>query len=294
MTADQWRIERTNLLGQRSTGQIRDSDAALIRAYTRAQLAAGRTIAQIDLGSGTSNYKGDPDVVRYAVTPEDIAAFAPYNTANPNNQQGIVGKVFSVNQPFINVATSEHEGVDFGLRYVVPRFPWGNVVLNSEWSYFVRSRSVTRPANLPAIETDDMNASGVARWRGTSNVSWRRGPWSGNLGAYYVGPTQGGASTTLAVWDSLGRPNYIARQFTGGQFVHRYVVDSTITYNASLGYRFGPDAAKWLRGTRVRVGVVNLFDKEPPLTTGAFGYDPGVSQNLLPGRTWSLEIAKPF
>ncbi len=294
VTVDQWRIDRTNLLGQRSTTQIRDSDAALIRAYTKAQLAAGRTIAQIDLGSGTASYKGDPDVVRYAVTPEDIAAFAPYNAANPNNQQGIVGKVFSVNQPFINVAESQHEGVDLGLRYVVPRFPWGNVVVNSEWSYFVRSRSVVRPANLPAIETDDMNSGGVARWRGTSNVAWRRGAWSANLGAYYVGPTQGGASTTQAVWESLGRPGYIARQFTGGQFVYRYVVSSTIAYNASLGYRFGPDAAKWLRGTRVRVGVVNLFDKEPPLTTGAFGYDPAVSQNLLPGRTWSIEFAKPF
>ncbi|MBL9199304.1 MAG: TonB-dependent receptor [Opitutaceae bacterium] len=294
VTADQWRIERTNLLGQRSTGQIRDSDAALIRAYTRAQLAAGRTIAQIDLGSGTPNYKGDPDVVRYAVTPEDIAAFAPYNNANPGNQQGIVGKVFSVNQPFINVAESLHEGVDLGLRYVVPRFPWGNVVFNSDWSYFVRSRSITRPANVAAIEVDDMNTSGVARWRGTSNVSWRRGAWSGNLGAYYVGPTQGGASTTQAIWESLGRPGYISRQFTGGQFVYRYVVNSTITYNASLGYRFGPDAAKWLRGTRVRVGVANLFDKEPPLTTGAFGYDPGVSQGLLPGRTWSIEFGRQF
>jgi iron complex outermembrane recepter protein len=293
-TADQWRIERTNLLGQRSTAQIRASDVTLLQAYTRSQLAAGRTIAQIDLGSGTPNYKGDPDVVRYAVTPEDIAAFVPYNTANPNNQQGIAGRVFSVNQPFINVATSDHEGVDFGMRYVVPRFPFGNVVLNSDWAYLVRSRSVVRPANQPAIESDDMNTSGVARWRGTTNVSWRRGAWTGNLGAYYVGPTQGGANTTLAIWESLGRPSYISRQFTGGQFVYRYVVSSTISYNASVGYRFGAQSAKWLRGSRVRVGVVNLFDKEPPLTTGAFGYDPGVSQSLLAGRTWSLEIAKPF
>jgi outer membrane receptor protein involved in Fe transport len=294
VTADHWRIDRTNLLGQRSTTQIRASDVALLQAYTRSQLAAGRTIAQIDLGSGTPNYRGDPDVVRYPVTPEDVAAFAPYNAANPNNQQGVAGKIFSVSQPFINVATSEHEGVDFGLRYVVPRFRWGNVVLNSDWSYFVRSRSVQRPANLPAIESDDLNTSGIARWRGTSNVAWRRGAWTGNLGAYYVGPTQGGASTSQAIWESLGRPSYIARQFTGGQFLYRYIVGSTITYNFSLGYRFGPDANRLLRGTRVRLGVVNLFDKEPPLSSGAFGYDPGVSQHLLPGRTWSVEFARQF
>ncbi len=294
VTADQWRIERTNLLGQRSTAQIRASDVTLLQAYTKAQLAAGRTIAQIDLGSGTPNYKGDPDVVRYAVTLEDTAAFGPYNAANPGNQQAVAGKVFSVNQPFINLATSDHEGVDLGLRYVLPKFPFGNVLLNSDWSYLVKSRSEQRPANQPVIQNNDMNVNGVARWRGTTNVTWRRGSWSGNLGAYYVGPTQDGASTTQAVWESLGRPSYIARHFTAGQFVYRYIVSSTMTYNASLGYRFGADAAKWVRGSRVRLGIVNLADKEPPIASGGFGYSPGVSQSLLAGRTWSLEIAKPF
>ncbi|MDP3071688.1 MAG: TonB-dependent receptor [Opitutaceae bacterium] len=294
VTADHWRIERTNLLGQRSTAQIRASDVTLLQAYTKAQLAAGRTISQIDLGSGTANYKGDPDVARYPVTPEDAAAFAPYNAANPGNQQAVAGKIFSVNQPFINVATSDHEGVDLGLRYVLPKLPFGNVVLNSEWAYLVKSRSVQRPANLPAIENNDLNVNGASRWRGTTNVAWRRGAWTANLGAYYVGPSQDGASTSQAVWESLGRPAYIARHFTGGQFVYRYIVSSTMTYNATLGYRFGAESARWLRGSRVRLGIVNLTDKEPPLASGGFGYSPGVSQNLLAGRTWSLEIAKPF
>ncbi len=294
VTADQWRIERTNLLGQRSTGQIRASDVTLLQAYTKSQLAAGRTVAQIDLGSGTPSYKGDPDVVRYPVTPEDIAAFAPYNTANPGNQQGIAGRVFSVNSPFINVAASDHEGVDLGLRYVLPKLPFGNVVLNSEWAYLVKSRSVQRPANQPVTESNDLDVNGVSRWRGTTNVSWRRGAWTSNLGAYYVGPSQDGASTNQAVWESLGRPAYIARHFTAGQFVYRYIVASTITYNASLGYRFGADASRWLRGSRVQVGIANLTDQAPPIASGGFGYSPGVSQNLLAGRTWSLELTKAF
>jgi transcriptional regulator with XRE-family HTH domain len=41
VTADYWRIRRTNLLGQRSVAQINDSDAALLREFTQAQLAAG-------------------------------------------------------------------------------------------------------------------------------------------------------------------------------------------------------------------------------------------------------------
>jgi len=299
LTADQWRIERTNLLGQRSTAQIRASDVALLQAYTKSQLAAGRPISAIDLGSGTANYKGDPDVVRYAVTPEDSAAFAPYNTANPTNQQGIAGKIFSVNQPFINLATSDHEGVDLGLRYVLPKLPFGTIVLNSEWAYLVKSRSVQRPANQAAIENNDLNVNGASRWRGTSNVTWRRGAWTTNLGAYYVGPSQDSgavlpAATAAATYDSLGQPAYIAKHFTGGAFVYRYLTPSTITYHLSVGYRFGASASPWFRDTRLRVGVVNLSDQAPPLATGGFGYSPGVSQNLLAGRSWSLELTKAF
>ncbi len=295
VTADHWRIQRTNLLGQRSTAQIRASDVTLLQAFTRAQLAAGRAIGTIDLGSGTAAYKGDPDVQRYPVTPEDTAAFATFNAANPANAQGIAGKIFSVNQPFINVATSDHEGVDLGLRYVLPRFPWGNLTVNSEWSYLVRSRSVTQPANLPAIEANDLNVNGVSRWRGTTNLTWRQGAWTGNFGAYYVGPSaDSGATTTAAIYESLGRPGYIAKQFTGGQFVYRYLVASTLTYNASLGYNFGPQSSAWLRGTRVRVGLINLTDQEPPVASGGFGYSPGVSQNLLAGRTWTLDLTKTF
>ncbi len=295
LTADQWRIERTNLLGQRSTAQIRASDVALLQSYTKSQLAAGRTIGQIDLGSGTAAYKGDPDVVRYAVTPEDTAAFVPYNTANPTNQQAVAGKIFSVNQPFINLATSDHEGVDVGLRYVLPKLPLGTVVLNSDWSYLVKSGSVQRPANQAAIANNDLNVNGASRWRGTSNVTWRRNAWTANLGAYYVGPSQdSGATTTAALYDSLGQPAYIAKHFTAGAFVYRYVVPSTMTYNLSVGYRFSANASPWFRGTRVRVGVLNLTDKSPPIAPGGFGYNPGVSQNLLSGRSWSLELTKAF
>ena len=68
--------------------------------------------------------------------------------------------------------------------------------------------------------------------------------------------------------------------------MYRYIVKSTLTYNASLGYNFGPNAARLLRGTRVRFGVANLTDVAPPIASGGFGYSPAVSQNLLAGRTW--------
>ncbi len=295
VSADYWHIERTDLLGQRSVTQIRDSDVALLSAYTKAQLAAGKTIGQIDLGSGTADYKGDPDVVRFALTAEDIATFATYNAANPTAPVAAAGKIFSVNRPFINIASSEDAGVDLGLRYDLPPLAIGQFAFQSDWAYTIKSISTSAPANLAPTINDNLNTDGVARWRGTTNLMWRRGAWSAGLAAYYYGATQdSGATTTEALYESLGRPEYIAKQFTGGRFVYRYVTKQSLSFNATIGYKFGPHASPLLRHTKVRLGIVNFTDEAPPLATGGFGYNPSVSQNLVPGRTWTLDVTRTF
>jgi outer membrane receptor protein involved in Fe transport len=296
VTADHWDIRRTNLLGQRSAAQIRDSDTGLLRAYTRAQLGAGVPAAAIDLGSGTPAYKGDPDVVRFALTPEDRAAFAAYNAANPGNPQAAAGRVFSLNRPFLNLSSSAHEGWDLGVNYVVPRLPFGQVTLNSDWSYLAKSESTLAPANLPPTTTNGLYAGGAARWRGTTNVAWRRGDWAGSFGAYYVGRTHdAGATTTATVYEALGRPGYIEPFFNAGQTVYRRVIDPTLSFNLLVSRRLGAGAPAALRGVQIRVGVVNLTDVEPPLATSeGFSYDASVNQALLPGRTWTLEFARRF
>jgi iron complex outermembrane recepter protein len=295
-TVDRWRISRINLLGQRSVAQIRASDTALLQAFTQSQLAAGVPAGSIDLGSGTADYKGDPDVVRFALTPEDRTAFANYNAANPGNPQATAGRIFSLNRPFVNISASEHEGWDFGLRYVLPRLPFGNVVVNSEWAHLKRSESTLAPANLPPTVNNGLYSGGAARWRGTSNIAWRRGAWSAALAAYYVGKTHdAGATTTAAIYESLGRPSYIEPFFTAGQTVYRRVIDPTLSVNALVGYKFGDTAPALLRRTQVRVGIVNLNNEEPPLASSeGFGYDASVNQNLLAGRTWTLELSRSF
>jgi hypothetical protein len=295
LTADHWRIRRTNLLGQRSVAQIRASDDALLAAYTQAQRAAGVAVNAVNLGSGSAAYKGDPDIQRYPVTPEDTAAFAAFNTANPTRAAAVAGKILSVNQPFVNLSSSVHAGWDLGVRYLLPRLPLGQVTINSDWAYLERSETTLAPANVAPTVNNELYAGGAARWRSTTTVGWRHGPWSGSLGAYYVGQTHdSGATTTEAVYTALGRPDYIAPFYTAGRTVYRKVIDSTLTFNLTAGYRFSERAPTWLRGTRIRVGVANLTDAEPPLAADGFGYSPGVNQTMLAGRTWSLDFTRSF
>ena len=116
------------------------------------------------------------------------------------------------------------------------------------------------------------------------------------FGAYQVGRTHdAGATTTAAVYESLGRPSYIAPFFTAGQTVYRRVIDPTFTCNLLAGYQFGENAPAPVRRTLVRIGVTNLNDLEPPLASSeGFSYDASVNQSLLPGRTWTLEITRRF
>jgi outer membrane receptor protein involved in Fe transport len=295
LNADWWSIDRTDLLGQRSTAQINESDTGLLTAYTKAQLAAGVPINQIDLGSGTPNYRGDPDVVRFELTAEDRAAFAAYNAANAGRPVGAAGKTFSRNQPFLNLSSSANSGIDFGFRYELRDLPFGDVVLSSDWAYLDEAESTLSPANVAPTVNNLLFASGAAEWRSTSNIFWRNGPWNAGLGIYHVGETHdGGATTTQATYESLGSPDYIEPFFTQGRTVYRRVIDRFITYNLSVGYEFVGSQYGLLQDAKLRLAVVNLTDKEPPLATDAFGYDPSVSQSLLSGRSWNVEISRRF
>jgi outer membrane receptor protein involved in Fe transport len=42
----------------------------------------------------------------------------------------------------------------------------------------------------------------------------------------------------------------------------------------------------------VRLGVNNLFDAEPPLSSDSRGYDPGIHNPLARGQTWSVQVTR--
>jgi outer membrane receptor protein involved in Fe transport len=49
-----------------------------------------------------------------------------------------------------------------------------------------------------------------------------------------------------------------------------------------------------LNNTSVRVGVNNLFDAEPPLSSDSRGYDPSLYNTMARGRSYSLQLTKKF
>ena len=141
LTADYWQIAQQDVVGSRIDNQILDSDNALLRALHASQLAAGRAISQIDLGSGTTNYKGDPAIVRDAPTAQDIAAFKVVQRGQPPAQQAaVVGTIFSRSAPYENIARGFASGVDFERRLsAAASSRSAGLSFITEWSYLIKS-----------------------------------------------------------------------------------------------------------------------------------------------------------
>lgn len=297
ISADFWQINQSNIIAldpPSSTFILADDQARLI-AYTQQQLNAGVPIDQINAGSGTSNYKGSPYVVRNAPSSSDISAFQTYNASKPTTaQQAVVGTVFYRIQTYKNLASGFSDGWDFSLNYALPKTPFGKFTFNSDWSYMLRNFNVANSAAGPLL-TDNINNSGVTRWRGTSTLTWRNKGWGADLGAYYIGKFRdSGSGTTAATYAALGNPSWLSVQYAQGAYTYKPWVQDTITYNLGFSYRFTKDANVWVRDTVFRAGVINVWDTKPPLSSGNVGFDTAVYNQLAIGREFTFEITRHF
>jgi hypothetical protein len=279
-----------------SGGGIADDTAALLAA-TQSALAAGQAIGSIDLGSGTSNYRGDPSVQRLAVTQADRDAFAAYNArqTNPGNQRAVVGAIDILRTSYFNKSEQFTNGFDFDVNYRFPALAIGQFNFNTNWTYLNDFHAYTSSSS-PRTEYRDGNSANVGgatpKWRGGTTLTWRKKQWSGGVGFYYIARfTDLNATTTKAVWDSLGNPAYIQPVFNNGNYSYRYVVHDSKNYNVFASYRFAAQN-RWLNQTSVRIGVNNVFNTEPPLSADSRGYEPSVHNVMARGRTYSLQVTK--
>ncbi|MBI4623479.1 MAG: TonB-dependent receptor [Verrucomicrobia bacterium] len=293
LSIDYWEINQTNVIA--SGGGIPDDTAAL-QVATQAALAAGTAIGAIDLGSGTASYKGDPSVVRLAITQADRDFFAAYNARQvAGNQRAVVGAIDIIRTTYFNKSQQFVNGFDFDVNYVLPRLALGNVTCNTNWTLLNDFHAYNAPG-APRTEYRGTNSANVGgsspKWRGSATLSWRRKAWGAGLGFYYIGRyTDVNATTTQVIYNSLGAPGYIQPVFNNGAYSYRYVVHDSKSSNAYLTYRVSA-RNRYLNDTNIRVGVNNVLDAQPPLSADSRGYDVSVYNTMARGRTYSLQVTK--
>jgi outer membrane receptor protein involved in Fe transport len=264
LTADYWRVKQRGLVGT-----FGDDNAIALDLLRR-------------LAGGTN-----PAVVRADPTQEEIDLFAGTGLAP-------AGEILFVNDPYLNLDSRVSKGWDFGLFYTVPDFGIGKFRLRfnaARLESFFQSAgpdaqelidAVATGALPPEVRIDGLGElleiEGRPKWRFSGSVNWESGPVDVSLFANYVGE----------VWNtSVSRDVPIVSDDPNANF---YRVDDFLTVNLAVAYTIENDTA--LDGTRLRFGINNLFDKDPPLADDTYGY---LSALHTPrGRVFRVELRKSF
>jgi len=257
LTADYWRVEQEGIVGV-----FGDENALALDLLLRLQ--------------GSSN----PNVIRADPDADDIALFDGSGLA-------AAGEVIRVLDPYRNFDSRVSKGWDFGLLYSVPDFGIGDFDLKLNAAYlgsFFQTPSADGQALLDAqadgtipdeIAIDNIGElrlqNGRPRWRLTGSVRWESGPVDVTLFGRYVGEVQDTSVT----------------QDTTREF---FTVDDWLTFNLAVSYTIENDTG--LDGTRLRVGVNNLFNEDPPLADQSFGFFSNL--HSARGRQVSIDIRKDF
>jgi outer membrane receptor protein involved in Fe transport len=289
ISADYWKIRQRDLIAAPVVTQVGEDDAARLLAATQEELAKGVPIDQINLGSGTSAYAGNPLVARSStITTQDIAAFNAYNASHPQSQWvAPVGALLSTATPYTNLANATIDGVDLNVTYKSPMFDWGRLELSTDATYLMDY--ARRESNTSPIE-HRLGLEGATRWRGSADLIWSyHDVWQAGMSAYYIGSyADENATLTPTQASAVGNASYIYR-IDG---VSYFRIKSSLSANAFASYKFTRDG--WLNNTTVRLGVINFTNEAPPLSSDPAGYDPSVYQSMAEGRTWSLHLTKEF
>jgi len=300
-SADYWKIHQTGLIAAPTTASVQTAETTALKGATQTLLSQGQTLASItpamlasELGSSCTNnpltnaltYMSYHDAATGASVYRSCAVDPA--TAAAANAAGLAaaGTLYNTYLPFANLASATEDGIDFNITYRSPMTSIGRfqVISDSAWlADFQRRTSATGPIS------HYLGLQGAAKWRANLNLLWYYNGWNAGVSAYYIGD-YADQNATIATSSLSLVPSNSVYTIDG---IHYWKVASTVTENAFLSYTFS-GTNRILEGGTVRVGVNNLSNRAPPLTSDAAGYDPTVYQSLAQGRVWSLALTKKF
>lgn len=195
-----------------------------------------------------------------------------------------VGNIAYINDTYQNLQPRMVQGVDFSLDYDLDDTPWGDFGVAVNVAKLLKYDQSPSPiealliqaiaaGQLPGLSVasagNQIKLDGFPEFRGTASFSWRKDGWGAGAFVSYVGevydtgPSQvNGRFFPVKAWTTVSL--YAQHAFKDGMF----------------------------DGSTVRVGVRNVFDKDPPVTSSNFGY-LGALHNAT-GRYGYLNLSKQF
>jgi outer membrane receptor protein involved in Fe transport len=189
------------------------------------------------------------------------------------------GTIRVVNSVFFNVGQTVAKGYDITANYVMKTDTAGRFELSTVWSRLQSFKQASVPgAPLQELVNLDTGAGtggveGYLRWKGRMQAEWAYQGLTALVGANF---TDG-----FLDYDANGDP---------------FQVKNTMIYDLQVGYNFRDTAGSWLKDTKITVGVRNLFDKDPPFSSGSAGNATGYPSFLYSseGRFVYVSVGRKF
>ncbi len=288
---DVWRAKLSDVIANTTGTRQMLRDERLLDIETQRQLAAGTPIGSVNLGSGTANYVGNRAVARAAPTDADRAFFNTFNNGRPGaEQRAPVGRVLTIVDDYTNLGLRERTGWDVNVAWRSPRTEAGTFTVRGELSRRLKYAEQIDPDS--AVESE-LEEDGIAKWRANASLSWRRGRWGAGWFTSYFGRwIDTSALTTAAVYQALGRPDYIRVFNDDGIIRYAHSVKPSILHNANLSWEADRSSSKWLRDLSVRAGLTNVFNTPPVVVDAGLGFQSTAS--AVRGRQYWVELSRRF
>jgi iron complex outermembrane receptor protein len=247
-----------NLRPEQSTnenlGVVLESPFALFKGFS---FSVSRNTIRIEDRVGGLTYQ------------ERLAFFPEMFVRGPSLGDGLPGKIIEVDNRSVNVALFKNEAWDYQLRYSRVTANWGTIDLLANATETTKLEVRARPGVPPSATQSAL----LRPARGSANLNWNhRGLSVGVSAIYQEGFPQSTVTSTL--------------------------MPSTILWNGQLGYDFErgtlagrvPFFGRYLAGTRISLGFVNIFNEEPWIS--ATGATSSVIDPRL--RRYSITVRKSF
>lgn len=209
-------------------------------------------------------------------------------SSNPNliratTADGSIGEPVLFNDIFLNLDLREIEGVDVGIQYSIDN-SLGAFDLKLNTAYLSKFDQTPSPelqqlidAGLAANNAGSLiKENGRPRSRSTASLVWSKNSWGAGLFIKHVGEV---VDTSTRADRDTANPD---EPLPVGDFT---------TVSTNISYQFGEQGGVF-ENSRVRLGIRNIFDEDPPVTDEQLGYFGSLHSNR--GRYAYLELNKKF
>lgn len=191
---------------------------------------------------------------------------------------GQPGRLTNVNLIFENFGKVQNESLDFIADYRLPWEQLGTWRVGVNASHTLKSTREFQPGIT--LVDDNGDTYSAPEWNFTTSVFWNKDAWSASAMGYYMS----GFNT-----NSGGNP------WTNNNTIVTSLYPSMWRLDLNAGYEFRHGVWRgYGKGLRVRVGIGNVMDEEPPFADNMYGYNGSLHSQWVLGRSYELSFTLPF